>query len=123
MTAAEAVQAATDVIRNQALTIAEILAHQSALMPLTTFFKACGVPESTGYAEAAKGALPVEVIKIARRRYVRTTDAWRFLGLLPEGSGASREVESRASAKNDNAPGVEPGAPVEQSTSTSTSQQ
>lgn len=29
--------------------------------------------------------------------------------------GAAREVESRASAKNDDAPGVEPGAPVEQS--------
>lgn len=122
MTAAEAVKAATDVVRGQAMTIAEILAHQSALMPLTTFFDACGIPHSTGYQEAAKDALPVEVIKFARRRYVRTTDAWEFLGLIPRGNGAAREVESRASTENDNAPGVEPGAPVEQSTSTSTSQ-
>lgn len=91
MTAVEAVRAATGVVRSNTLTIGEILAHQPPLMDLPTFFNACGIPESTGYQEAAKGALPVEVIRIARRRYVRTVDAWRFLGLLPangDGAGA-----------------------------------
>lgn len=87
MTADEAVQAATSVLRQGSLTIGEILAHQPPLMDLPTFFNACGIPESTGYQEAAKGALPVEVIRIARRRYVRTVDAWRFLGLLPGDNG------------------------------------
>lgn len=87
MTAVEAVQAATGVVRSRSRTIGEILAHQQPLMDLRTFFEACGIPESTGYQEAAKGALPVEVIRIARRRYVRTVDAWRFLGLISEDNG------------------------------------
>ena len=119
--ATEAVQAAVGVVRDHALTIGEMLAYQKPLMDLRTFFDACGIPPSTGYQEAAKEALPIEVIRIARRRYVRTVDAWRFLGLLPEGNGAVREVESRTSHGNDGAPGVEPGAPVRQHSSTSTS--
>lgn len=99
-----------------ALSIAEILAHEPALMPLPTFFKACGMAQSTGYQVAAEGNLPLEVIKLGRRRYVRTVSAWKFLGLVPEENGAAREVESRASAENGDAPGVEPGAPVERNT-------
>ncbi|MEU9285997.1 DNA-binding protein [Streptomyces sp. NPDC048275] len=99
-----------------ALTIAEILAHEPALMDLPTFFKACGTAESTGYQLAAQGRLPLEVIPLGRRRYVRTVEVWKFLGLLPQENGAIREVESRTSAENDGAPGVEPGAPVEQRT-------
>lgn len=89
MTATEAVQAAVEVVRRSS-SIGAILAHEPPLMDLPTFFSACGIPESTGYQEAAKGTLPVEVIRIARRRYVRTVDAWRFLGLLPheDGDGA-----------------------------------
>ncbi len=87
MTAVQAVEAAIDVVRTRSGTIGEILAHEPPLMDLPTFFNACGIPESTGYQEAAKGALPVEVIRIARRRYVRTVDAWRFLGLLPGDNG------------------------------------
>lgn len=103
-----------------ALTIAQVLAHESALMDLPTFFDACGVAHSTGYAEAAKGALPIEVIRLGRRRYVRTTDAWKFLGLLPEGNGASPVYQPGESAGNDDAAGYQPAASVEHSPSTST---
>jgi hypothetical protein len=104
-----------------ALTIAEILGHRPALMDLPTFFKACGMAQSTGYQIAAEGNLPLEVIPLGRRRYVRTVEAWKFLGLLSEESGAAREVESRASAEHDDARGVEPRASVERNTQ-STSQ-
>jgi hypothetical protein len=109
MTATEAVQAATNVVRSNALTIAQILAHQSALMDLPTFFKAAGIAESTGYQIAAKGELPIEVIRFARRRYVRTLDAWRFLGLI------NQENDGSAGA-------VTPALPVEPISSTSTTQ-
>lgn len=102
MTAPEAAHAAVGVVRGNALTIAQILAHASALMDLPTFFKAAGIAESTGYQWVAEGQFPLDVIPVLRRRFVRTVEAWKFLGLLPDG--------------NDNAPGVEPGAPVERTT-------
>lgn len=104
-----------------ALSIAEILGHKPALTDLPTFFEMCGMAQSTGYQEAAAGRLPIEVIRLGRRRYVRTVEAWRFLGLLAEENGAAREVESRASAERDDARGVEPRASVERNTQ-STSQ-
>lgn len=96
-----------------ALTIAEILGHASALTDLPTFGRMTGQAESTIYQLAAQGRLPMEVIRLGRKRYVRTVDVWNFLGLAPQENGAARKVESRASAKRDDAPGVEPGAPVE----------
>ncbi|MGA6159622.1 hypothetical protein ACPEIC_40510 [Stenotrophomonas sp. NPDC087984] len=102
MTAAEAVQSATDVVRRKALTIAEILAHESALMDLPTFFKACGIPESTGYQVAAEGRLPLEVIPLGRRRYVRTVDAWKFLGLLSENDDSAGAVTPTPSVEHVN---------------------
>lgn len=87
MTAAEAVQAATNLVRRDAMTIAEILAHEAALMDLPTFFKACGIPESTGYQVAAAGELGIDIIRFGRRRYVRTVAAWKYLGLIPEDNG------------------------------------
>jgi hypothetical protein len=89
------------------LTIAQIL-DQPAVVPLwPTVGQALGLAESTTYQLAAENRLPIEVIRLGRRRVARLVDLHRFLGLLPQG--------------NDNAPGVEPGAPVEQSASTSTS--
>ncbi len=87
MTAAQAVQAASGVVRRHAMTIAEILAHESALMDLPTFFRAAGIPESTGYQVAAAGELGIDIIRFGRRRYVRTVAAWKFLGLIPEDNG------------------------------------
>ncbi|MFJ2631095.1 DNA-binding protein [Streptomyces sp. NPDC087422] len=88
-----------------ALSIAEVLAHEPALTDLPTFGRMTGQADSTIYQLAAQGRLPLEVIRLGRKRYVRTVEVWKFLGLLPDG--------------NDNAPGVEPGAPVEQPAPTS----
>lgn len=89
------------------LSIAEIL-DQPALVPLwPTVGKALGLAESTTYQLASEGRLPAElkVIRLGRRRVVRTVDLHRFLGLLPE---------------NDDSAGVQPAPPVERiSTSTS----
>jgi hypothetical protein len=97
-----------------ALSIAEILGHKPALMDLPTFFKACGMAQSTGYQIAAEGALPLEVIPLGRRRYVRTVEAWKFLGLLSEENGAAPTYQAGAPAGNDEGPGYQPGPPVEQ---------
>ncbi|WP_245001558.1 DNA-binding protein [Streptomyces alfalfae] len=98
-----------------ALTIAEIL-DQPALVPLwPTVGRALGLAESTTYQLASEDRLPIEVIRLGRRRVARTVDLHRFLGLLPEGNGAAPEVQSRATAtRNDEAAGVQPAAPVEQ---------
>ncbi|MFK0151162.1 DNA-binding protein [Streptomyces sp. NPDC090493] len=100
------------------LSIAEILGHKPALMDLPTFFKACGMAQSTGYQIAAEGALPVEVIPLGRRRYVRTVEAWKFLGLIPEENGAGPACEAGPSAGNDEEAACEAASPVEQSSPT-----
>jgi len=95
VTAIDAVRTATNVVRGNAMTIAEILAHEAPLMPLRTFFAACGIPESTGYQVVADGDLPIEVIKFGRKRYVRTVDAWKWLGLLPQDNGDGAREATR----------------------------
>jgi hypothetical protein len=98
-------------MKTAALTIAEILGHKPALMDLPTFFKACGMAQSTGYQIAAEGNLPLEVIPLGRRRYVRTVEAWKFLGLMPEENGAAPTYQAGASAGNDEAARVPAGPP------------
>ncbi|MGI5436193.1 helix-turn-helix domain-containing protein [Streptomyces shenzhenensis] len=101
------------------LTISEILGHKSALMDLPTFFKACGMAQSTGYQIAADGRLPLEVIPLGRRRFVRTVEAWRFLGLVPEEAGPGPACEAGPAAGNDEEAACEAASPVEQSIPTS----
>lgn len=103
-----------------ALSIAQILGHESALTDLPTFGRMTGQADSTVYQLAAEGRLPLEVIRLGRKRYVRTVDVWKFLGLLPEGNGASPWYQPGEPAGNDEAAGYQPAAPVEHSTSTST---
>jgi predicted DNA-binding transcriptional regulator AlpA len=105
VTAAEAVQAATDAVRRRGWEIGQILAHQPPLMDLRTFAEATGFPESTVYQEAAKGALPIEVVQIGRTKFVRTVDVWRWLGLI---------------GNDDDAGAGTPTPPVQQHLSTST---
>ncbi|WP_307825197.1 DNA-binding protein [Streptomyces sp. M2CJ-2] len=101
-----------------ALTIAEIL-DQPAVVPLwPTVGKALGLAESTTYQLAAEGRLPIEVIRLGRRRVVRTIDLHRFLGLAPQENGAALAYQARASAGNDEEAGYQPASPVEQSAST-----
>ncbi|MFD9221474.1 DNA-binding protein [Streptomyces sp. NPDC060064] len=64
-----------------ALTIAEIL-DQPALVPLWPIVgRALGLAESTTYQLAAENRLPIEVIRLGRRRVARTVDLHVFLGL------------------------------------------
>ncbi|MER6147991.1 helix-turn-helix domain-containing protein [Streptomyces hirsutus] len=102
-----------------ALTIAEIL-DLPAVVPLwPTVGKALGQAESTIYQLAKEGRLPFECVRLGRRRYVRTVDLHRFLGLVPQETGAAPTYQAGASAGNDEGPGYQPGPPVGQvSTST-----
>ncbi len=100
------------------LTIAEIL-NQPAVIPLwPTVGRALGLAESTTYQLAAENRLPIEVIRLGRRRVARTVDLHRFLGLLPEENGAAPRYQLGASAGNDGEAGYQPASPVEQSAPT-----
>lgn len=89
-------------VNREPLTIAELLGLP-AVVPLWPIVgRSLDLAESTTYQLAAENRLPIEVIRLGRRRVCRTVDLQRFLGLLPEG--------------NDNAAGVQPAAPVEHST-------
>lgn len=99
-----------------ALTIAEVL-NQPAVVPLwPTVGRALGLAESTTYQLAAEGRLPIEVIRLGRRRVARTIDLHRFLGLLPQENGAGPVYQTGSTAGNDEAAGYQPAASVEQIT-------
>ncbi|MEU9494547.1 DNA-binding protein [Streptomyces sp. NPDC048215] len=86
------------------LSVAEIL-DLPALVPLwPTVGKALGLAESTTYQLAAENRLPsdLEVIRLGRRRVVRTVDLHRFLGLTPENSEAAAAVTATASSEPTN---------------------
>ncbi|MFJ2007376.1 DNA-binding protein [Streptomyces chartreusis] len=97
-----------------ALTIDEIL-DQPAIVPLwPTVGRALGLAESTTYQLAAEGRLPIEVIRLGRRRVARTVDLHRFLGLAPQENGAGPACEAGPSAGNDEEAACEAASPVEQ---------
>ncbi|MGP4048747.1 helix-turn-helix domain-containing protein [Streptomyces sp. 2A115] len=97
-----------------ALSIAAIL-DQPALVPLwPTVGRALGLAESTTYQLAAQDRLPIEVIRLGRRRVARTVDLQRFLGLLPQENGAAPTYQVGASAGNDGEGGYQPPSPVSQ---------
>lgn len=98
-----------------ALSIAEVL-NQPALVPLwPTVGRALGLAESTTYQLAAENRLPIEVIRLGRRRVARTVDLHRFLGLVPQENGAGPACEAGPSAGNDEGAACEAAPPVEQS--------
>lgn len=78
-------------------------------------FAALNIGETLGYELISKGEFPIEVVKFGRAFRVRKTDLCAFIGLSET---AAPEVQS-AAATNDDAPGVQPGAPVEQPAPTS----
>lgn len=102
-----------------ALTIAQLL-DQPAVIPLwPTVGQALGLSESSTYRLAADNQLPIEVIRLGRRRVARLIDLLRFLGILPEGFAAAPGVQpGTPAAENADAPGVQPGAPSEQTAPT-----
>ncbi|MCI3272119.1 helix-turn-helix domain-containing protein [Streptomyces cylindrosporus] len=101
-----------------ALTIAEILGHESALTDLPTFGRMTGQAESTIYQLAAQGRLPMEVIRLGRKRYVRTVDVWNFLGLVPQETGTAFGVQPEAPAGNDEATRGPAGSPLSSKSAT-----
>lgn len=101
-----------------ALTIAEIL-DQPAVIPLwPTVGRALDLAESTTYQLAAEGRLPIEVIRLGRRRVARTIDLHRFLGLIPQENGVGPACEAGSAAGNDEEAACEAASPVEQSAPT-----
>jgi hypothetical protein len=78
-------------------------------------FAALNIGETLGYELIKDGTFPIEVVKFGRAFRVRKSDLLAFLGLSET---AAVEVQSTA-ATNDDAPGVQPGAPVEQPAPTS----
>ncbi|WP_435285946.1 helix-turn-helix domain-containing protein [Streptomyces bacillaris] len=87
-----------------ALSVAEIL-DLPALVPLwPTVGKAMCQPESTTYQLAKEGRLPFEVIRLGRRRYVRTVDLHRFLGLTPGNSETTAEATAAVSSEHPTSP-------------------
>lgn len=77
-------------------------------------FAALNISEGTGYKLIRDDQFPIKVVELGRALHVRKVDLLAFLGLSPL---AAAEVQS-ASATNNGAPGVQPGAPSEQSAPT-----
>lgn len=78
-------------------------------------FAALNIGDTLGYELIKDGTFPIEVLRFGRALRVRKADLLRFLGLAET---TAAEVQS-AAATNDDAPGVQPGAPVEQPAPTS----
>lgn len=111
MRIAEASSVAIETSQVIGMTIAEVLAHQSPLTDLPTFGRMTGQADSTIYQLAAQGRLPLEVIRLGRKRYVRTVDVWNFLGLVPQENGTAPTYQAGAPAGNDEATRVPAGSP------------
>lgn len=99
------------VARAHGLSVSEALALPVMFDVWPTVGQACGIARTTTYQLAREDALPIPVVRVGRQLRARRSDLLNFLGLQDQ---AAAEVESAASAEeNGDAPGVEPGAPVE----------
>lgn len=86
-----------------------------AMPAVRVAFAALNVSEGTGYKLIREGQFPIEVVEFGRALRVRKVDLVAFLGLPPL---AAAEVQSAAATSSNGAPGVQPGAPSEQSAPT-----
>ncbi|MFE9920435.1 hypothetical protein ACFYQA_02275 [Streptomyces sp. NPDC005774] len=86
-----------------------------AMPPVKSAFAALNISEGTGYGLIRQDEFPIQVFEFGRAKRVRKADLVAFLGLS---QFAAAEVQS-AAATNDDAPGVQPGAPTEQPAHTS----
>ncbi|AVH57861.1 MULTISPECIES: DNA-binding protein [Streptomyces] len=93
-------------MKDRLFTVAQMY-DQPPLMPLWPDFGrgVCQLAESTTFQLAAEGRLPVETVRLGRKRYVRTIDVLTWLHL----------------PTNDDSAGYQPAPPVEQSATTSSS--
>ncbi|WP_241778552.1 helix-turn-helix domain-containing protein [Streptomyces sp. AcH 505] len=91
----------TTALRREALTVAQLY-DQPPLMPLwPTFGQAiCGMSESTTYQLAAEDRLPIETVRMGRKRYVRTADVLAWLH-LPTTSETPAVAPAEASDEHD----------------------
>ncbi|MGA5605954.1 helix-turn-helix domain-containing protein [Streptomyces griseoincarnatus] len=96
------------------LTPAEVAALPAMPTALQAF-AALNIGETLGYELIKQGEFPIEVVRFGRAFRVRKAELLAYLG-LPELVVA--EVQS-AAITNSDAPGVQPGAPVEQPAPTS----
>ncbi|MGX1711378.1 hypothetical protein EES44_07920 [Streptomyces sp. ADI96-15] len=86
------------------LSIAQIL-DLPAVVPLwPTVGQALGLAESTTYQLAAENRLPIEVIRLGRRRVARTVDLHQFLGLRPSNSEAAAGATATAPSEQTTQP-------------------
>jgi hypothetical protein len=96
------------------LTPAEVAALPAMPSALQAF-AALNIGETLGYELIKQGEFPIEVVRFGRAFRVRKADLLAYLGLS---QFVAAEVQS-AAATNSGAPGVQPGAPVEQPAPTS----
>lgn len=89
-----------------------------AMPPVRDAFAAMNIGPTLGYELIREGQFPIEVIPFGRAFRVRRADLVKFLGLSET---AAAEVQSAAASESDDAPGVQPEAPSEQSAPASTS--
>jgi hypothetical protein len=91
----------TTAVRRKALTIGDLY-DQPPLMPLWPTFgrDICGLSESTTYLLGAEDRLPVETVRLGRKRYVRTSDVLVWLR-LPDTSEAPTGATAEASNEHD----------------------
>lgn len=85
-----------------------------AMLDTRQVFAALNIGPTCGYGLIKTGEFPVPVVPFGRTYRFRKADVLAFLGLS---ESAAAEVQS-AAATNDGAPGVQPGAPSEQSAPT-----
>jgi hypothetical protein len=85
-----------------------------AMLTAQQAFAALAIGKTLGYQLVDDGAFPIEVVRFGRVIRVRKADVLAFLGLSETAAAGVQP----AAAPHDNAPGVQPGAPSEQSEST-----
>jgi len=88
------------------LTPAQV-ASLPAMPSVLEAFAALNIGQTLGYQMVRDGEFPIEVIRLGRIFRVRKADLLTYLGLA---EFVAAEVQS-AAATNDDAPGVQPGAP------------
>ncbi|MFC8442698.1 helix-turn-helix domain-containing protein [Streptomyces griseoincarnatus] len=96
------------------LTPAEVAALPAMPTALQAF-AALNIGETLGYELIKQGEFPIEVVRFGRAFRVRKAELLAYLGLSEL---VAAEVQSAATPNSD-APGVQPGAPVEQPAPTS----
>ncbi|MEV2203696.1 hypothetical protein AB0E11_27570 [Streptomyces fradiae] len=96
------------------LTLAQVVALP-AMPSARQAFAALNIGETLGYELISSGEFPVEVVRFGRSFRVRKAELLAYLGLAQM---VAAEVQS-ATTTNDDAPGVQPGAPTEQPAPTS----